>query len=201
MRRVNRDNETFDLMARKMENDSIILREDQQAHFDRLRDAYTHWLSNPLLSDNRIRDYLMTMHHVSTNQAYRDIALIKMLFGSVAVSNKEQMRYKANFLYDAAAAAAMAGNDAKAKALIDFMGNQDPKVIYTRKPIRIFDGDKIIVSSDGLTDAVSLRHMKHYIKDSASVTATQLKHAVAGRKRPKQDNYTAIVFSVKRGYL
>ena len=59
----------------------------------------------------------MTMHHVSTNQAYRDIALIKMLFGSVAVSNKEQMRYKANFLYDAAAAAAMAGNDAKAKAL------------------------------------------------------------------------------------
>ena len=108
MRRVNRDNETLDLMARKMENDSIILREDQQAHFDRLRDAYTHWLSNPLLSDNRIRDYLMTMHH---------IALIKMLFGSVAVSNKEQMRYKANFLYDAAAAAAMAGNDAKAKAL------------------------------------------------------------------------------------
>jgi hypothetical protein len=35
----------------------------------------------------------------------------------VAVSNKEQMRYKANYLYDAAAAAAMAGNDAKAKAL------------------------------------------------------------------------------------
>ena len=91
--------------------------------------------------------------------------------------------------------------NAKAKALIDFMGNQDPKVIYTRKPIRIFDGDKIIVSSDGLTDAVSLRHMKHYIKDSASVTATLLKRAVAGRKRPKQDNYTAIVFSVKRGYL
>ena len=117
MRRVNRDNETLDLMARKMENDSIVLTAGQQAHFDRLRDAYTHWLSNPLLSDNRMRDYLMTMHHVSTNQAYRDIALIKMLFGSVAVANKEQLRYKANYLYDTAAAAALAGNDAKAKAL------------------------------------------------------------------------------------
>lgn len=117
MKRINRDNETLDLMTRKMEDDSIILTTSQQEHFDRLRDGYTHWLSNPLLSDNRLRDYLMANHHISTNQAYRDIALIKLLFGSVAVANKEQMRYKANYLYDVAAAAAMAGNANKAKAL------------------------------------------------------------------------------------
>lgn len=117
MIRKNRDNETLDLMARKMEDDSIILSAPQQAHFERLHDAYTHWLSNPLLSDNRMRDYMMAMHGVSTNQAYRDLALIKLLFGSVALANKEQMRYKANYLYDAAAAAALAGNDKKAKAL------------------------------------------------------------------------------------
>lgn len=117
MRKQFKENETLDLIVRKMENDSIILTDSQQVHYDRLRDAYTHWLSNPLLSDNRMRDYLMATHGVSTSQAYRDITLIKMLFGSVAVSNKEQMRYKANYLYDAAAAAAMAGNDAKAKAL------------------------------------------------------------------------------------
>ena len=117
MRKQFKENETLDLIVRKMENDSIILTESQQEHYDRLRDAYTHWLSNPLLSDNRMRDYLMATHHVSTSQAYRDITLVKMLFGSVQVANKEQMRYKANYLYDAAAAAAMAGNDAKAKAL------------------------------------------------------------------------------------
>lgn len=117
MIRKNRDNETLDLMARKMEDDSIILSAPQQAHFERLHDAYTHWLSNPLLSDNRMRDYMMAMHGISTNQAYRDLALIKLLFGSVALANKEQMRYKANYLYDAAAAAALAGNDKKAKAL------------------------------------------------------------------------------------
>ena len=60
---------------------------------------------------------MMAMHGISTNQAYRDLALIKLLFGSVALANKEQMRYKANYLYDAAAAAALAGNDKKAKAL------------------------------------------------------------------------------------
>lgn len=117
MIRKNRDNETLDLMARKMEDDSIVLTAPQQAHFERLHDAYTHWLSNPLLSDNRMRDYMMAMHGISTNQAYRDLALIKLLFGSVALANKEQMRYKANYLYDAAAAAALAGNDKKAKAL------------------------------------------------------------------------------------
>lgn len=117
MIRKNRDNETLDLMARKMEDDSIVLSAPQQAHFERLHDAYTHWLSNPLLSDNRMRDYMMAMHSISTNQAYRDLALIKLLFGSVALANKEQMRYKANYLYDAAAAAALAGNDKKAKAL------------------------------------------------------------------------------------
>ena len=117
MIRKNRDNETLDLMAKKMEDDSIVLSAPQQAHFERLHDAYTHWLSNPLLSDNRMRDYMMAMHGISTNQAYRDLALIKLLFGSVALANKEQMRYKANYLYDAASAAALAGNDKKAKAL------------------------------------------------------------------------------------
>ena len=117
MIRKNRDNETLDLMARKMEDDSIVLSAPQQAHFERLHDAYTHWLSNPLLSDNRMRDYMMAMHGVSTNQAYRDLALIKLLFGSVALANKEQMRYKANYPYDAAAAAALGGNDKKGKAL------------------------------------------------------------------------------------
>ncbi len=89
----------------------------------------------------------------------------------------------------------------KARSLIDFMGNQNPRVIYTKKPIRIFDGDKIIVSSDGLTDAVALRNIHHYLKDSASATALELKRAVASRKRPKQDNYTAIVFTVKRSFM
>lgn len=91
--------------------------------------------------------------------------------------------------------------NSKSRSLIDFMGNQNPHVIYTKKPMRIFDGDVIIISSDGLTDAVSLKNIPNYIKESANGTAAALKAAVASRKRPKQDNYTGIVFSVKRSLL
>lgn len=87
------------------------------------------------------------------------------------------------------------------RSLVDFMGNINPKVIYTKKPLRLYDGDKIIVSSDGLTDAVSLRNIPHHIKDSATSTARSLKNAVAIKKRVKQDNYTGIVISIKRSPL
>ena len=109
--------ETLDLIFAKMEDDSIILTDDQQSRFERLNDAYTHWLSNPLLPDNRIRDYIMARYGVTTRIAYQDIAIIKALYGRVPLANKEQMRHKANHLFDMAAAAALAGNDAKAKAL------------------------------------------------------------------------------------
>jgi len=84
------------------------------------------------------------------------------------------------------------------RSLVDFMGNYNPKVIYTKKPLRIYDGDKIIVSSDGLTDAVSLRTIPHHVKDSAKATARSLKSAVAIKKRMKQDNYTGIVITINR---
>lgn len=111
-------NDTFDLMVRKMEDpEGTILSERDELHFRRLQDAYTHWLSMPVLTDTKMRDYIMANYGVAKSQAYADIALVKMLFGSVALANKEQQRYKVNYLLDQAAAAAMAGNDAKAKAL------------------------------------------------------------------------------------
>lgn len=87
------------------------------------------------------------------------------------------------------------------RKLIDFMGNYMPKVIFSKKPMRLYDGDKIIISSDGLTDAISLRNIPHYCKDSATATARSLKNAVAIKKRLKQDNYTGIVISISRSPL
>lgn len=109
--------EMLDLIFAKMEDESISLTTQQQIRFDRLTDAYTHWLSNPLLPDNRMRDYIMARYGVTTRIAYQDLAIIKALYGRVPLANKEQQRHKANHLYDMAAAAAVAGNDAKAKAL------------------------------------------------------------------------------------
>lgn len=109
--------ETLDLYFAKLEDDSLVLDDRQQERFDRLSDGYYHWLSNPMLPETRMRDYLMSRHGVTSRIAYQDIAVIKAIFGHVPMAHKEQMRIKANHLFDMAAAAAMAGNDAKARAL------------------------------------------------------------------------------------
>lgn len=59
----------------------------------------------------------MNRYGVTSRVAYQDIAIIKALYGRVPLANKEQMRHKANHLFDMATAAALAGNDKKAKAL------------------------------------------------------------------------------------
>lgn len=108
--------ETLDLIFAKMEDDSISLTAAQQVRFDRLSDAYTHWLSNPMLPETRMRDYIIARYGVTNRVAYQDISIIKCLFGRVPLANKEQMRHKANHLLDMAAAATIAGNTEKAKA-------------------------------------------------------------------------------------
>ena len=93
------------------------LSEGDRAMIERLQDAYTTWISKPVMSDIAIRDYLMTKHSLSRSQAYKDIAIIKVLLGNVPLATKEFFRHKANFILDEAYAAATAGNDKKAKAL------------------------------------------------------------------------------------
>lgn len=84
---------------------------------ERLRDVYTIWLDKPTMTDANIRDYIMVNYESTKSAAYTDIALLKTVLGNVPVANKEFYRYKANYILDQAHAAAVAGNDRKAKAL------------------------------------------------------------------------------------
>jgi hypothetical protein len=83
----------------------------------RYRDAYTHWLDNPLESDADIRDYLINHHHIEKSQAYRDITNIKLLLGNVRNAGKEWHRHRVNVLLEKAAAAALENRTAEATAL------------------------------------------------------------------------------------
>jgi hypothetical protein len=89
----------------------------ERAMMVRYRDAYTHWLDNPLESDADIRDYLINNHHIEKSQAYRDIANIKLLLGNVRNAGKEWHRHRVNVLLEKAAAAALEGRTAEATAL------------------------------------------------------------------------------------
>ena len=91
--------------------------ENERALIIRYRDAYTHWLDNPLESDAEIRDYLISNHKIEKSQAYRDIINIKLLLGNVRNAGKEWHRHRVNVLLEKAAALAIAGKTAEATAL------------------------------------------------------------------------------------
>lgn len=84
---------------------------------ERIQTTYSFWLDKPTLTDANIRDYIMVNFGLSRSKAYEQISLLKMLLGSVPQASKEFYRYKANYILDQAHAAAIAGNDRKAKAL------------------------------------------------------------------------------------
>ncbi len=87
--------------------------------------------------------------------------------------------------------------DKDARALVDFMGNSFSRVNRTCKPIRLFNGDYIIVSSDGITDAIPLHKIPHYLQKSAFTFAERLKFTIRSSRRPSQDNYTAVVIKME----
>jgi hypothetical protein len=91
--------------------------EHERAMMLRYRDAYTHWLDNPLESDADIRDYLINNYKIEKSQAYRDIINIKLLLGNVRNAGKEWHRHRVNVLLEKAAAAALEGRSAAATAL------------------------------------------------------------------------------------
>ena len=70
-------------------------------------------------------------------------------------------------------------------------------------PIRLFEEDVILVTSDGVTDTVNLGRLAKYISPqlSARTSAERLKYAIRGKKNKRQDNYTGIVIKMERSFL
>lgn len=95
----------------------------------------------------------------------------------------------------------IAYSNSKARALVDYMGNHNPRVIYTKKPMRLLDGDTIIVSSDGVTDAIPYRNIPKYDARTARGLAYNLKLSVKQKKYPRQDNYTGVVIKLQRSIV
>lgn len=95
----------------------------------------------------------------------------------------------------------IAYTNSKARALVDYMGNHNPRVIYTKKPMRLLDGDTVIVSSDGVTDAIPYKSIPKYDARTARGMASNLKLSVKQKKYPKQDNYTGVVIKLQRSIV
>ena len=73
----------------------------------------------------------------------------------------------------------------------------------TSSPIRLFEEDVILVTSDGVTDTVNLGRLSKYVSPqlSARTSAERLKYAVRAKKNKRQDNYTGIIVKMERSFL
>ncbi len=111
----NRD--LIDAFSRALEDPAAKLPEPEQTRLERLKAIFARWMSNPMITESMMRDYIITQFSVGRIQAYRDIALVKVLFGSAPKADKEFQRLRANHLLEQAAAAALAGEERQAKAL------------------------------------------------------------------------------------
>jgi hypothetical protein len=68
----------------------------EQEQLKRYRAAFTLSLEKPSIPDNKLRDHLISEYGISTSQAYRDIANIRILLGNVRNAGKEWIRYLVN---------------------------------------------------------------------------------------------------------
>ncbi len=113
----NPNRDIIDAFNRAVENPKMKLPPADQVRLDRLKAIFARWMENPLLTDTMMRDYITTTFQVGRIQAYNDIAVVKVLFGSAPKADKEFQRMRANRLLENAAAAAVAGDEKQAKAL------------------------------------------------------------------------------------
>ena len=97
----------------------------------------------------------------------------------------------------------VAYRDNRAKGLIDFVGNLKCNVLMTNRPLRLFENDIVIVSSDGVTDSIPLNRIVNHIHfdQNADGIARTLKYGIQTRKNPRQDNYSAIVIKMRRSFV
>ena len=161
---------------------------------DNISDHYAQQAGATLAMVNILNNY-MTFYSVGDS----NIMLVRK--GELTILNQKQnyLSLLVSSLVKSGKNTHVAYGNPKARALTDFMGNAVSRVLYSVKPIRLIDGDVIIVCSDGVTDSVSDKYIsQHCSQGSASGIASNLKMMVKARKSPRQDNFTGVIIKLEK---
>lgn len=85
-------------------------------------------------------------------------------------------------------------NDPKGKGLVNYIGIGKIKTVdMPASPIRLYPGDKVLLMSDGVYNAITEDETVKALSGSAAEAAENIRKAVASKGYPDQDNYTAVV--------
>ena len=85
----------------------------------------------------------------------------------------------------------------ESRQLVDFIGNNNPNVIFTRQSLRLQDNDVILIASDGVLDTLSVEALPEYVNGDASKSASRIKSEIKQQKVHSQDNYTCIILKLR----
>ncbi len=85
-----------------------------------------------------------------------------------------------------------------APALTEYMGAQHAEADYSIRPWQVKEGDVYLLCSDGVSDTLTFDEIREAMSHDASECAELLEKGIIEKNKRFQDNYTAIVFSIKR---
>ena len=87
--------------------------------------------------------------------------------------------------------------DPDGAALVSFLGLRElPRVDRSRQPLRLAQGDRLLLVSDGVYNALSEQDIALLLRNDAQSAAEALIKAVKQRAGPTQDNTTAAVIAM-----
>lgn len=87
-----------------------------------------------------------------------------------------------------------AKNDPQRHALTSYIGMEESvQIDRSLRPIRVLAGDRIILMTDGVSGTISDEEIQKAVSLNAYEAAAQLETLVESKKKPNQDNFTAIV--------
>jgi serine/threonine protein phosphatase PrpC len=85
-------------------------------------------------------------------------------------------------------------NDPKGAGLVNFLGKGEISAIdMPVSPIRLVQGDKIILMSDGVYNALTDDELTEALAAPTEQAALNVRSAVAAKNFSNQDNYTAVI--------
>ena len=75
------------------------------------------------------------------------------------------------------------------------MGSDEPLLVdFSPEAVRLLPGDQVLLMSDGVSQTLTEEEIISAVKGRGpKAAARELERAVAEKKRPQQDNYSAVV--------
>jgi serine/threonine protein phosphatase PrpC len=90
-----------------------------------------------------------------------------------------------------------AANDPKRAALTSYLGMGTLKLVdRSLRPMQLVSGDRVLLMSDGIFDALTDAEILAAMMLEPQVSAIKLQEMILAKQNPNQDNFTAIVFLV-----